>query len=451
MKKQSIRRIGICLPAFLILIGCGHQETIGSSAPAALPSSTESVIAESAVPTETSVTAEGTATSAVTATASSAVRTSTTASDVAASSAATTAATTTTTTKAKTHAAKYPLPAEMRGVWVSFYELDDLLKGATPQTAAKRLDTVMDTCVSYGLNTVFFHVRANSDAYYASSVFPAAASVSPLLAKGFDPLEYAVRAAHARGLALHAWINPYRVGSKRSAAVLPDVVFQKGGKYYYDPSEECVRKLVLDGIREILIGYDVDGIHFDDYFYPSAMSAVAEAFETVPAGTAVGDWRRTQVDTLVSSAYGLCHLYKRPFGISPSAVVEKCRNELFADVAGWMSSPGYLDYICPQIYFGFNHQTRPFSTVLAQWGDLPRLNSVSLYVGLALYKATLTDDTYAGAGRAEWASDATIIARQVDAVRNSGAAEGFVLYCYDQLTDKAFSAPCQQMKKSILK
>lgn len=337
---------------------------------------------------------------------------------------------------ASTPAEEPTAPVEMRGVWVSYLELDGLLTGAAAEQAQVQLDALMDTCKAQGLNTVFFHTRAHGDAYYASRVYPAAASAAGLLAAGVDPLAYAVAAAHSRGLALHAWVNPYRIGADPSRAVAEVPRFQKDGVWYYDPAAETARALVLNGVRELLDGYAVDGVHFDDYFYPAGMSAAAEDFETVPEGIAVGDWRRTQVDALISGVYGLCRGHGKPFGVSPAARLDYCRETLCADVALWMRQPGYIDYVCPQIYSGFQHSSRPFPAVLEEWLALPRHKGLAFYGGLAFYKAGLAEDKYAGNGKGEWAESHDILARQLQLLRQR-QADGFILFRYAQLTDTA--------------
>lgn len=324
---------------------------------------------------------------------------------------------------------------EVRGVWVSYLDLDPLFTGTNAGEAASRLDELLDTCKDSGMNTVFFHTRAYSDAYYASAVFPPAESAAGLLAGGFDPLAYAVNAAHERGLSLHAWINPYRIGKDKETAVLDSDtdIFQKDGVWYYNPASPAARRAVLDGVREILQNYAVDGIHFDDYFYPAGMAAQAEAFESVPDGIAVADWRRTQVDLLVSGVYGLTREGGRVFGISPSALIGSARDTAYADMAAWMAEAGYIDYICPQIYFGFDNTAHPFADTLTAWESLPRREGVALIIGLALYKAG-TDDAYAGDGRTEWLEHDDVLARQVAALRANGAADGFALFRYAHLT-----------------
>lgn len=227
-----------------------------------------------------------------------------------------------------------PASAEMKGVWISYIELDAMLKNQSVSAAKAAIDKVMDNCVSYGLNTVFFHVRANSDAYYKSSIFKPAASVGNLIRSGFDPLAYAVSSAHSRGLQLHAWVNPYRIGTDLSYRVAGADYFSKtsGGttRYYYVPTASNAQKLILDGLRELVSNYAIDGIQYDDYFYPTGlMSSSVESFEQADYEASgkrlsVADWRRAAVDTLVMGSYNVAHSKSGVvFGISPVMIIPK--------------------------------------------------------------------------------------------------------------------------------
>lgn len=316
----------------------------------------------------------------------------------------------------------------MRGVWLSYIELDAALEGSTPQEAEEAIHNMMDTCAKNGLNTVFFHVRAHGDAYFPSAVWRAAASASALIQSNFNPLACAVDAAHQRGIALHAWINPYRIGK---APVSDALCFAKDGTWYYAPNDPAARQLVLDGVREILDNYAVDGIHFDDYFYPAGMHPQGEPFEAIPPGADVTAWRQAQVDALVSGVYGLCRQRGKLFGVSPAADVEKNLNQAYANVTRWMTEAGYLDYVCPQLYVGFRHQTKPFIPWLTRWVNLPRRHGVKLYVGLALYKVGLPHDPYAGSGADEWSTDTDILPRQMAAAEEQ--TDGYVLFRYGNL------------------
>lgn len=330
---------------------------------------------------------------------------------------------------------------ELRGVWVSYLDLIPLLSDADPSTAAKRLEEMMDACAEQGLNTLFFHVRSHGDAYYASAVYPIATAAAHLLEQGFDPLAHAVNAAHQRGLKLHAWINPYRLSGPANNA------FQKDGVWYLNPADATARQRIFDGAAEILACYEVDGIHFDDYFYPSGMEATGETFEAIPDGTDVALWRQTQVDSLIGQMYRLCDRQGRLFGVSPAADPDKCRTVAYANVERWLSQAGYVHYICPQLYTGFEHQTQPFDASLQKWSDLPRREGVYLYIGLPLYKAGLAEDPYAGNGAAEWAVHTDIIKRQLHSLRK--AADGFVLFRYAHLFTEEGATAWKQAKEVL--
>ena len=329
----------------------------------------------------------------------------------------------------------------MRAVWFAYTDLHDLLGGKSVQEARQALDTAMKRTKDFGCNTVIFHVRANSDAYYSSSLFPIADKVKDLIAAGFDPLAEAIAAAHRYGLSLHAWVNPYRIGKKEENARCADR-FYYDARWYYVPTSAAVQKLILDGVRE-LMAYDIDGLQFDDYFYPKSAFAENERadFEqtlTVVPGQTVGDARRAAVSALVRSTYQIVHQKKgRVFGVSPSHSIETNVELVYADVPLWMCQSGYVDYICPQIYFGFQHESAPFADEVKRWAGYERHSSVALYAGLALYKTGIDEDVYAGSGRAEWGTYADVMKRQVLLLRNQTAFGGFMLFRYAHLSATA--------------
>lgn len=331
---------------------------------------------------------------------------------------------------------------EMRGVWLSFGELSRLIQGKSVEDAKSALDAMMDRVKSLKLNTIIFHVRANSDAYYKSSVFNPAASVANLLNEGFDPLAYAVDAAHSRGLKLQAWVNPYRIGDKKENAKSNDI-FSVNGTYYYDPASLDVQSLIMKGVAEIVDNYAVDGIQFDDYFYPSDTSAIPPsspasfesgaytAYQSGGGTLSVADWRRANVDALIAGTCLKVHARKGcVFGVSPRASVSQSFSQLYADVEQWMLVPGYVDYICPQIYYGFENTASPFDQSLAAWAVMKRDPSVKLYIGLGLYKTGWYEDSYAGDGKAEWSKHDDIMQRSVQLIRAQKACGGMMFYNY---------------------
>ena len=304
---------------------------------------------------------------------------------------------------------------------MSFLELDSAFADATAESAAAYLDGVMDACVKSGINTVFFHVRAHSDCYYASKLFPPAASTKELLAAGFDPLAYAVKAAHARGLSLHAWINPYRIGEQSENAVCADV-FRVDDCWYYIPSSLSAQRCILDGVREVVQGYAVDGVQYDDYFYPAGTPATAQAFEKPPAGVPLARWRQAAVSALVSATYSAVHSRDGClFGISPAGNLSRCTDKLFADLPRFAAVTGYVDYLCPQLYSGFENTTLPYEKEADDWAALSRAAGVRLYAGLAVYK-TGESDLFAGSGSGEWQNHSDILLRQTQYAAKKGYA-----------------------------
>lgn len=324
-----------------------------------------------------------------------------------------------------------------RAMWVPYMEVETLLSSGNAATARAAIDACLQDCADRGANVVYFHVRANSDAYYDSGVYDPTWRTATLLNQGLDPLAYAVEAAHAKGIELHAWVNPYRIGSDSSRAKA-DAIFYKGNKYYYVPSDAAVQELVVSGVRELVENYDIDGVQFDDYFYPTGLMDASnpEDFETADYaesgnGMTIGDWRRAAVNELLAACYDVCHSREGcVFGISPSYDFESNYNNMYADAATWAKTPGYVDYLAPQLYIGFDHAYAPFDEAIEAWQTLPRLSTVDMIAGLALYKTGLLDDTWAGtAGKVEWAQNDDIMSRQI-ALAKSLDWNGVALYSH---------------------
>lgn len=325
--------------------------------------------------------------------------------------------------------AAVPTPKEeMRGVWVSsVYNLDYPVKPTTDAaTLQKQADVILNNAQKIGLNSIFLQVRPSSDALYPSSIFPwsqyLTGSQGTAPTGGFDPLRYWIDGAHARGLTLHAWINPYRITKGKAAEwnALPAsnpakqhpewTVKYTDGNYYYNPGLPEVRKLVEDGVSEILDKYpDIDGIHFDDYFYPGPDFQDNAAFQTYGKGfTSIDDWRRENVNILVRELDTLIHA-KNPaisFGISPSGVwANKSENprgsdtrggnpsysRAYADTLAWIKE-GTVDYVCPQLYWYIGQSAADYSILTKWWSDAVAGTDVNLYIGEAAYKCDIAEN-----------------------------------------------------------
>ncbi len=362
-----------------------------------------------------------------------------------------------------------PGSGEMRGVWVSYLDWNGWAKDEAGYK--KAMDQTLDLCVQKGLNAVFLQVRPDGDAMYPSQYFPWSKFASGKQGKnpGYDPLAYAVQAAHQRGLQLHAWINPYRITGYLNrysdlCASNPAIAWAKdgdssndrwvlcqNGEYYYNPAIPQVRQLIIDGVKEIVTNYEVDGIHFDDYFYPNLDDSKAETWFDYPeyqaSGTSlsVAAWRRNNVNELVRGVYGAVKSIRPQalFGISPEGYLQNLRKDTrqFTDVDAWMTQSGYVDYLMPQIYWGFEAKQNgqaagyAFANCLNEWVTLKKKGNVKLYVGLALYKTGT--DAVDGNEVPEWQRYHDIMKREVQAGRATGQVSGYCFYDVSSLTRAA--------------
>lgn len=331
---------------------------------------------------------------------------------------------------------------EVRAIWLSYLDLGPLLKDRSESAFTASIRTVLDDVKGLGLNTVYAQVRPFGDALYRSDCFPSSylftGTEGAIGSQPYDVLEIMVKEAHSRGLRIEAWLNPYRVrtSDKPLSDDNPawemletgDAIRYDGG-IYYNPGSPAARELILDGVREIVENYDVDGIHFDDYFYPPGAPATfdAETYEEADTDKTLAAWRREQVDILVREVYAAVGRDK-VFGISPAGNNQNNYNALYCDVERWLTTPGYVDYICPQVYFGFQNSVKPYESTVREFNDMIRQSGVKLYVGLAAYKVGDAQQ-----GGAEWVQNTDILARQVEYARDLSRYGGFALYRYDSL------------------
>lgn len=370
-------------------------------------------------------------------------------------------------------AALVPVDTQMRGVWVSsVYNLDyPSTATANADDLMAEADSILDTCLKLGFNTIFLQVRPSSDALYQSDIFPwsryltgAPQGIEP--SNSFDPLAYWVSGAHARGLQLHAWINPYRVtrdgesewailSEENPAKQHPEWVIQHNENYYYDPALEEVRELVVDGAVEIVRRYDVDGIHLDDYFYPGTDFDDSASFARYGTGYSdIADWRRNNVNLLVAELDERLHQEDSDiaFGISPSGIWDNAPAnpqgsntngyssyaQSYADSLFWVRN-GIVDYICPQIYWNIGSEAADFATLLDWWHEAVRGTGVKLYIGMAAYRSAESDDP-----ASVWYGSEEL-SRQLNLIDSTGKADGSVQFRYGSVADSGeLSAAVQQ-------
>ncbi len=351
--------------------------------------------------------------------------------------------------------------SEVRGVWIaSVYNIDYPSRAdLTADELKSEIDAILDTCEKNRLNTVFFQVRPACDALYDSDIFPVSKFISSEGKLVFDPLEYIVSEAHQRNIFIHAWVNPLRVtmnttdlstlDDKSPAKNHPEwVVEYADGKLYLNAGVPEVADLVVDGVREIVSKYDVDGIVFDDYFYPYPAygedGAIAqfddqEEYEKYGSGfDNVADWRRNNINKIIKSVYDTVHGTDPEcvFGVSPFAIWQNDNGEnggsktvglegyssLYCDAVAWIDG-GYIDYISPQIYWKFSDPSCPFDVLTRWWNTKLEGSGVKLYVSHASYRYE----------EGEWDSPAGQISEQISFARSEKYYHGSICYGYDEI------------------
>ncbi|MBR2868602.1 MAG: family 10 glycosylhydrolase [Clostridia bacterium] len=363
-----------------------------------------------------------------------------------------------------------PSASEMRAIWISCYDYTSAA-GKTRAQYKAVTDKMFRTIKSNGLNTAFVHLRANSDAFYKSSIFPYSVYIAGKEGASlpFDPFEVLLESAAANGISVHGWINPFRVSTQNKVAALSatnpaKIILDSGNAdgrvcvlsngIYYNPADTENHKLILDGVKEIISKYNIDGIHIDDYFYPSTDASIDKTqYNTYrqSGGTlTLAKWRVANINAFVSALYSTVKATDSSLvvSISPSGQLDKTLRENSADCRTWLSHKGYADMIIPQIYFGFNHQTEDFNKLLKQWASLPRHSSVRLVCGIAAYKCAKADN-YAGSGKTEWQNSTDILARQITAIRSNKNYSGFAVFSYADLERAACKTEIENMKKTI--
>ncbi|MCZ7430363.1 glycoside hydrolase family 10 protein [Streptomyces sp. WMMC1477] len=355
----------------------------------------------------------------------------------------------------------------VRGLWIATVENIDWPRAPGPDAAAQRRELVelLDLAVERRLNTVMLQVRPSADALWPSPYEPWSAWLTGEQGRdpGWDPLAFAVREAHERGLKLHAWFNPYRVANHGDRDRLaahhparrhPDWAVPYGGKLYYNPGLPHVRRFVQDAMFDAVERYAVDGVHWDDYFYPYPVAGESfdddEAFRLYGRGfTDRAAWRRDNVDRLVREA-GERLREVRPearFGVSPFAVWRNADtdpagsdthagvqtyDDLYADTRGWVRDR-LVDYVVPQVYWHLGFPPADYATLVRWWDEVCRGTGVELYIGEALYKAGLE-------GQPEPWHDPAELSRHLAFCRHQPRVRGHVFFSARHVADDPLGA-----------
>ncbi len=382
-----------------------------------------------------------------------------------------------------------PPKREFRGAWISTVHQERYLTNTTEQNKAL-ISSMLDKLQAAGVNAVLFQARPSSDAFYASKYEP----WSRYLTNGgkaprpyWDPLEYIIAEAHKRGMELHVWVNPYRVTAAKGHTPAPSHPYHKNpgrfvtytgdGKLYFDPGQPENRKFIVDVISDIADRYDIDGVHFDDYFYPYPAAGKPfnddASYKKHGKGMNRGDWRRRNVDMLISEVHDALRKSRRPwvrFGISPFGIWRNKASDpkgsntnglqnyddLYADVMLW-ARKGWIDYLIPQLYWELEHKKASSLELVKWWADATP-EGCQLYIGQDVertmktpgieknkeadqlnHKMRLTREDPRILGNCWWSGYSLIDDFQGAATRlgNSWQAKKALVPVYPQLSDKA--------------
>lgn len=347
---------------------------------------------------------------------------------------------------------------ELRGAWISTVENIDWPTKGDVDPASQREDFIklLDELQAAGINAIFTQVRPTADSFFPSEYFPwshwltGKQGVAP--ADNYDPLAFMIEEAHKRNMEFHAWVNPFRVSMNTDTEALvethparqhPDWIVNYEGKLYFNPGIEEARNYIIEAVNEIVVNYNIDGIHMDDYFYPYPSSQSFNDAEQYGDYTAAGgnlslsDWRRNNVNEVVSGLHDTIKESKDyvKFGISPFGIWKNKSSDatgsatnglesysaIYADTRTWIQE-GWVDYIAPQIYWHFGYNAAAYDVLVDWWvnevNEHADTHDVHLYIGHATYKV----------GTSGWENEDQLPAQLRYNQGKQGAVDGSILF-----------------------
>ncbi|MBK0383795.1 family 10 glycosylhydrolase [Pedobacter sp. SD-b] len=348
---------------------------------------------------------------------------------------------------------------EFRGVWVAtVVNIDWPSKpGLTTDQQKQEFIALLDKHKQEGINAIMFQIRPATDSFYAKSNEPWSQYLTGKQGQApdpfYDPLQFAIEECHKRGMELHAWFNPYRATFDANDANIvanhitktkPEWFFKYDGKKLFNPGIPEVRAYINKIIINVVDNYDIDGVHFDDYFYPYSVKGQFidddEAFKKYNNGISdIKDWRRNNVDLLIKELNDSIHAHKKyiKFGVSPFGIWKNKSQDpegsisyggdsyygIYADARKWVKE-GWVDYINPQIYWAFETKAAPYANLVDWWSD--NTYGRHLYIGIGAYKVNATKEL-------AW-KNPTELSRQIAYYRNNPRVQGCVFFSSRSLT-----------------
>jgi uncharacterized lipoprotein YddW (UPF0748 family) len=340
---------------------------------------------------------------------------------------------------------------EFRAAWVATVDNIDWpsKKGLPVDSQKAEFVRLADMHKANGMNALIVQIRPATDAFYPSQYEPWSEWLTGTQGKPpmpyYDPLAFMIDETHKRGMEFHAWCNPYRADfliGKSSIApshitrIKPEWFLEYGGKRYFDPGNKEVQAYTIEVIRDVLRRYEIDAVHFDDYFYPYRIAGKefpdSGSFRLNGGSLSKDDWRRSNVDSIIVRLHRLIRQEKPKckFGISPFGVwrnIDKDPegsntkagqtnyDDLYADILLWLKE-GWIDYVAPQLYWEFGHKAAPYEVLLDWWSK--HTYGKHCYIGLGIYRA---------GSNAAW-KDSTLLPRQIEALRNTPNIQGAIFF-----------------------
>lgn len=330
----------------------------------------------------------------------------------------------------------------MKAVFISYIDYSSL-KGKEVMEQKNIINEMVHNVSYFGFDTVILQVRAFSDAIYDSSYYPMSSVVSyDKDGKAFDILSYFISVCDMNNISLYAWVNPYRISNTNDVSKIDKSasyykwlntsligVFDNG--IYFNPASSDVKDLIVSGVVEIASNYNVKGILFDDYFYPNDMIDL-DSYELYKGNLSLEEYRVFNVNDLLKRCYDSIKEVNKDvfFGISPAGNIDDNLSSRYLDIKGILNDK-YLDFIMPQLYYGFLNESKPYTKTLEEWSSI-NVNNIDLYVALSIYKSGMVD-SYAGKGINEWINNSDIIKRQVISSKGVKNYKGFAVFRYQYI------------------
>lgn len=332
---------------------------------------------------------------------------------------------------------------EDKGIFISYIDYADL-KGKTKEEQQKQITKMINNISYFGLNKIILQVSPFSDAIYPSKIYQSSHVV--VNQEGdklkLDILKYFLEEAKEKNIDIYAWLNPYRIRNNNDITTISkntyyykwlntdNIQITKNG-IYLNPASQEVLEYIKKGLQELCKNYDIKGVLYDDYYYPNDTIDL-NTYNQTNKETNLKTYRINNINKLIETSYNTIKETNKniKFGLSPAGNIENNKDKEYLDIENIIKT-NKIDFIIPQLYYGFENSTKPYIKVLKEWSNINTKNK-DLYIALALYKSGKIDN-YAGNGENEWLEQTNIIKKQIITARNEKNYKGFYIYRYEYL------------------